>query len=224
MTDKGYEVAHIDELEELPINKGEFVWRPVRRRFGITAFGTNAYTADAGQRVVEEHSESGGHQELYVVLRGRATFTLDGEEIDAPAGTLVFAQPGTKRGAIAAEDGTAVLGVGAKPGEVFEPSPWEDSFAAGSYADLGQVEKAREIMDAALAARPDDWRAHYNYACLLALNDEPEAAITELQRAYELEPKEVGDYAGRDSDLDPIRDDPRVSAIAGQANAGGEGA
>ena len=224
MTDKCYEVVHIDELEELPINKGEFVWRPVRRRFGITAFGTNAYTADAGQRVVEEHSESGGHQELYVVLRGRATFTLDGEEIDAPAGTLVFAQPGTKRGAIAAEDGTAVLGVGAKPGEVFEPSPWEDSFAAGSYADLGQVEKAREIMDAALAARPDDWRAHYNYACLLALNDEPEAAITELQRAYELEPKEVGDYAGRDSDLDPIRDDPRVSAIAGQANAGGEGA
>ena len=224
MTDKGYEVAHIDELEELPINKGEFVWRPVRRRFGITAFGTNAYTANAGQRVVEEHSESGGHQELYVVLRGRATFTLDGEEIDAPAGTLVFAQPGTKRGAIAAEDGTAVLGVGAKPGEIFEPSPWEDSFAAGSYADLGQVEKAREIMDAALAARPDDWRAHYNYACLLALNDEPEAAITELQRAYELEPKEVGDYAGRDSDLDSIRDDPRVSAIAGQADAGGEGA
>jgi quercetin dioxygenase-like cupin family protein len=224
MTDNGYEVAHIDELEELPINKGEFVWRPVRRRFGITAFGTNAYTANAGQRVVEEHSESGGHQELYVVLRGRATFTLDGEKIDAPAGTLVFAQPGTKRGAIAAEDGTAVLGVGAKPGEIFEPSPWEESFAAGSYADLGQVERAREIMDAALAARPDDWRAHYNYACLLALNDEPEAAITELQRAYELEPKEVGDYAGRDSDLDSVRDDPRVSAIAGQADAGGEGA
>ena len=224
MTDKGYEVAHIDELEELPINKGEFVWRPVRRRFGITAFGTNAYTADAGQRVVEEHTESGGHQELYVVLRGRATFTLDGEEIDAPAGTLVFAQPGTRRGAIAAEDGTAVLGVGAKPGEIFEPSPWEDSFAAGSYADLGQVERAREIMDAALAARPDDWRAHYNYACLLALNDEPEAAITELERAYELEPKEVGDYTGRDSDLDSIRDDPRVSAIAGQADAGGESA
>jgi quercetin dioxygenase-like cupin family protein len=224
MTDKGYDVAHIDELEELPINKGEFVWRPVRRRFGITAFGTNAYTANAGQRVVEEHTESGGHQELYVVLRGRATFTLDGEEIDAPAGTLVFVQPGTKRGAIAAEDGTAVLGVGAKPGEVFEPSPWEDSFAAGSYADLGQVERARKIMDAALAARPDDWRAHYNYACLLALNDEPEAAITELQRAYELEPKEVGGYAGRDSDLDSIRDDPRVSAIAGQADAGGESA
>jgi quercetin dioxygenase-like cupin family protein len=222
MTDKGYEVAHVDELEELPINKGEFVWRPVRRRFGITAFGTNAYTADAGQRVVEEHTESGGHQELYVVLRGRATFTLDGEEVDAPAGTLVFAQPGTKRGAVAAEDGTAVLGVGAKPGVVFEPSPWEESFAAGSYADQGQVDKAREIMDAALAARPDDWRAHYNYACLLALNDDPEAAIAELQRAHELEPGEVSNYARGDSDFDSIRDDPRFSAVAGQADAGGE--
>jgi quercetin dioxygenase-like cupin family protein len=222
MTGKGYEVAHIDELEELPINKGEFVWRPVRRRFGITAFGTNAYTADAGQRVVEEHTESGGHQELYVVLRGRATFTLDGEEVDAPAGTLVFAQPGTKRGAVAAEDGTAVLGVGAKPGVVFEPSPWEESFAAGSYADQGQVDKAREIMDAALAARPDDWRAHYNYACLLALNDDPEAAIAELQRAHELEPGEVSNYARGDSDFDSIRDDPRFSAVAGQADAGGE--
>ena len=222
MTDKGYEVAHIDELEELPINKGEFVWRPVRRRFGITAFGTNAYTADAGQRVVEEHTETGGHQELYVVLRGRATFTLDGDEIDAPAGTLVFAQPGTKRGAVAAEDGTAVLGVGAKPGEVFEPSPWEDSFAAGSYADLGQIDKARELMDAAIAARPDDWRAHYNYACLLAQNGDPEQAIAELQRAHELEPAEVSGYIPRDTDFDPIREDPRVSAIAGQADTDGE--
>lgn len=224
MTDSGYEVAHIDDLEELPINKGEFVWRPIRRRFGITAFGTNAYTADAGQRVVEEHTESGGHQELYVVLRGRATFTLDGDEVDAPAGTLVFARPGTKRGAIAAEDGTAVLGVGAKPGEAFEPSPWEDSFLAGSYAEMGQVDKAREIMDAALATRPDDWRAHYNYACLLALNDDPEDALTHLERAFALEPKEVSDYARRDSDLDALREDPRFSAIAGQADARSESA
>ena len=132
---EGYDVAHLDELEELPINNGEFVWRPVRRRFGITAFGTNAYTAEAGQRVVEEHSESDGHEEMYVVLRGRATFTLGDDEIDAPAGTLVFAKPGTKRGAVATEDGTAVLAVGAKPGVVFVPSPWEDIFAAFSYAE-----------------------------------------------------------------------------------------
>ena len=222
MTDKGYEVAHVDELEELPINKGEFVWRPVRRRFGISAFGTNAYTAKAGQRVIEEHTEQGGHEELYVVLRGRATFTLGDDEVDAPAGTLVFARPGTKRGAIAVEDGTAVLGVGAKPGVVFEPSPWEDSFAAGAYADLGEWEKGRELMEAAVAARPDDWRAHYNFACLLAVNGDADGAVAELQRAHELEPEEVSKYADGDSDFDSIRDDPRFSAVAGQADAAGE--
>src|SRR2546430_15958467 len=84
----GYEVAHIDELEELPINNGEFVWRPVRRRFGITAFGTNAYTGNAGQRVIEEHFERENHKEMYDVLRGRATFMLADTTIDASARTL----------------------------------------------------------------------------------------------------------------------------------------
>jgi quercetin dioxygenase-like cupin family protein len=129
----GYEVAHIDELDELPVNNGEFVWRPVRRRFGISAFGTNAYTAHAGQRVVEEHYERDGHEEMHVVLRGRATFTLGDDEADAPAGTLVFARPGTKRGAIAAEDGTAVLAVGAKPGIVFE------AVGLGGHLDFDSV-------------------------------------------------------------------------------------
>jgi quercetin dioxygenase-like cupin family protein len=224
MTGKGYEVAHIDELEELPINKGEFVWRPVRRRFGISAFGTNAYTAKAGQRVIEEHTESGGHEELYVVLRGRATFTLGDDEVDAPAGTLVFAQPGTKRGAIAVEDGTAVLGVGAKPGVVFEPSPWEDVFAAGSYADMGQVERARTLIEGAVAARSDDWQSHYNFACFEALHGDPEAAIAELRRAHELEPTRVAELATGDRDFDSIREDPRFSAIAGQADAAGKSA
>src|SRR5213080_4503773 len=139
----GYQVAHIDELEELPINDGEFVWRPIRRRFGITAFGTNAYTAQAGQRVIEEHSEREGHEEMYVVLRGRATFQLDDEGVDAGPGTLVFVRPVTRRGAIAAEDDTFILAVGAKPGVVFEPSLWEDIFAAYSYAEQGDVQRGR---------------------------------------------------------------------------------
>jgi quercetin dioxygenase-like cupin family protein len=224
MTDKGYEVAHIDELEELPINKGEFVWRPVRRRFGITAFGTNAYTAKAGQRVIEEHYERDGHEELYVVLRGRATFTLGDDEVDAPAGTLVFARPGTKRGAIAAEDGTAVLGVGAKPGVVFEPSPWEEIFAGFSYADQGDLDKARELLEGAVATHPEAWQGHFNLACFEILHGDKEAGIAAVQRAYELEPEQVPKYVVEDTDFDAVRDDPRVSAIAGQADTAGEGA
>ena len=221
---KGYEIAHVDELEELPINDGEFVWRPVRRRFGISAFGTNAYTAKAGQRVLEEHYERDGHEELYVVLRGRATFTLGDDEIDAPAGTLVFALPGTKRGAIATEDGTALLAVGAKPGIVFEPSPWEDIFAAFSYAGKGEIEKARELITAAVARRPDEWQGHFNAACFEILHGDQETGIAHLQKAYELDPERVAEAAAKDTDFDAVRDDPRVSAIAGKTNAGGEGA
>lgn len=216
---KGYEVAQIDELEELPVNQGEFVWRPVRLRFGITAFGTNAYTARAGQRVVEEHYERDGHEEMYVVLRGRATFTLGDDLVDAEPGTIVFVQPGTKRGAIASEDGTAVLAVGAKPGVVFEPSPWEDIFAAFSYADRGELDKARQLIADAIERHPDAWQGHFNAACFEVLHGDKERGIASLQRAYELEPESVAEAAAKDSDFDAVRDDPRVLAITGQPEA-----
>jgi quercetin dioxygenase-like cupin family protein len=212
---EGYDVANIDELEELPINGGEFVWRPVRRRFGITAFGTNAYTARAGQRVLEEHTERDNHQEMYVVLRGRATFTLDDDEIDAPAGTIVFVRPNTRRGAIAVEDGTAVLAVGAKPGVVFEPSAWEEFFAANAYADLGEVARARELITTALEQYPDGWEGYYNAACLEARHGEREQALEYLERAVEREPTRVPELAHEDDDFDSIRDDPRFQAAVG---------
>jgi len=208
----GYEVAHIDELEELPINNGEFVWRPVRRRFGITAFGTNAYTGNSGQRVIEEHAERDNHQEMYVVLRGRASFTLGDDEVDAPAGTLVFARPGTKRGAVAAEDGTAVLAVGAKPGVVFEPSLWEDVFAAYSYAELGDLDRARSLVQGAIDRSPDAWQGHYNAACIEASLGDPEKAIAHLKRSVELDAEATKKAAATDKDLDSIRERPDYPA------------
>jgi quercetin dioxygenase-like cupin family protein len=221
----GYEIARIDELEELPINQGEFVWRPVRRRFGISAFGTNVYTARAGQRVLEEHAEKDGHEEMYVVLRGGATFTLDDEEVDAPAGTLVFVRPNTRRGAIAAEDDTAILAVGAKPGVVFEPSPWEDLFAANSYADLGDLERARSLIDESLGKHPDQWQGYYNAACIEAKAGDAERALEYLRRGAELDQERIANYAKEDADFDSIRDEPRFeSAIAGQSDPAGPGA
>ena len=218
----GYEVARIDELEELPIAGGEFVWRPIRRRFGITAFGTNAYTGNAGQRVIEEHAERDNHQEMYVVLRGRATFTLGDDEIDAPAGTLVFVRPNTRRGAIAAEDGTAVLAVGAKPGVVFEPSLWEDVFAANAYADKGDLEQARTLFADLLHEHPDAWQGFFNAACLEARVGDKDQAIEHFQRAVELEPEKAREFAKTDSDFDSIRDDPRfASLVSGEPDSGG---
>jgi len=209
----GYEIARVDELDAYPVNGGEFVWRPVRRRFGISAFGTNAYSADkAGQRVVEEHSERDGHEEMYVVLRGRVTFTLDGEEIDAGPGTLVFVRPETRRGAIAAEDGTFVLAVGAKPGVVFEPSLWEDIFLALCSAEQGDLEQGRELVQGAIARAPDSWPAYYNAACMEARFGDPDAAVAHLKRAVELDPEASRRAAAKDGDLDAIRGRPDYPA------------
>jgi quercetin dioxygenase-like cupin family protein len=225
MAGSKYEVAHVDELEELPINNGEFVWRPVRRRFGISAFGTNAYTAEAGQRVIEEHDEQDGHEEMYVVLRGRARFTLDGDDVEAGAGTLVFVRPETRRGAVAIEDGTAILAVGAKPGVVFEPSPWEGLFAANSHADQGDLETARALIDEALAEHPGAWQGFYNAACIEAKLGDPDRALDHLRRAADLNRERVAHHAAGDPDFDGVRADPRYrSAVAGQADAAGAGA
>ena len=144
----------------------------VRRHFGIRAFGTNAYTAaKAGDRVVEEHTEAtNGHEELYFVAEGSAHFTLDGDEVDAPAGTFVAVAPAIRRGAVANEAGTTIVVFGGKPGEPFTVSGWEASFAAFAYQRAGEPERALATMRAGY--REDDWAANYNFACLLALQGE----------------------------------------------------
>jgi hypothetical protein len=121
----------IDEVTGLD-GPGASDWKPLRHHFGIRAFGVNAWVAgEAGQELVEEHDEvleegAGGHEELYAITRGRATFTVDGERVDAPAGTIVHVgDPRLIRSAVAEEPGTTVLCVGAEPGKAFEPSDWE---------------------------------------------------------------------------------------------------
>ena len=210
----GYEIAHLDDLERLPVDEEGLLWRPIRRRFGITAFGTNAWTAaKAGDRVLEEHYEREGHEEMYFVAAGRARFTLGDEEHDAPAGTLVFARPGTRRGAIAEEPGTTIVAIGAKPGVVFEPSKWEEWYAATGLRRLGRQEEARALMDASIAANPDEWQGYFNLACFEALDGRSDEAIAALQRAIEIAPDEARKYAAEDSDFDSIRADPRWEAL-----------
>lgn len=134
MSKPPYEVVALDELDRIPVGEHGLMWRPVRRRLGIEAFGVNAYTAEEqGHEVVEHHDETGTgagrHEELYVVVRGHARFTLDGEEVDAPAGTFVFVRdPAMMRAAVAHEAGTTVLAVGGEPGAAYSVSPWERKY------------------------------------------------------------------------------------------------
>jgi mannose-6-phosphate isomerase-like protein (cupin superfamily) len=184
------------------------VWRPVRRRLGITAFGTNAYTAaKAGDRVVEEHYERDGHEELYFVAKGHATFTLGDEEFDAPMGTFVHATPGTKRGAFATEPETTIVAFGAKPGVPHEISGWEEIFVAFGHLRNGDEAKGREVMEAVIAEKPDVWQGYYNAACFEADTGNKEAAFEYLRKAIELEPA-AREHAAKDEDFDAIRDDP----------------
>jgi tetratricopeptide (TPR) repeat protein len=218
-------IARIEELERYPIEGQEgLTWRPVRRHFDIQAFGVNAYTADeAGQRVVEEHREEGGHEELYVVVSGRATFMVDGEEHDAAVGTLVHCPPGTPRGAVAAEPGTTVLGIGAKPGEVFKPSGWEWTFAGMSLLNQGDEQAARREFEAGLEAYPDAWQGYYNLACAEARLGNSDEALANLKRAAEIDQAVVTKYAPDDEDFASLKDDPRFLAVTGQAQTDGTG-
>jgi mannose-6-phosphate isomerase-like protein (cupin superfamily) len=221
---RGHEVAKLDELERLPVDPDEgLVWRPVRRHFGIRAFGANAYTAaEAGDRVVEEHAETTNqHEELYFVAAGRATFTVDGDEVDAPAGTFVFVQPQTRRGAIANEPGTTVLAVGGRAGTPFQTSAWEAAFAAFAYQRTGDTERALATMREAYEGDSDHWAANYNFACMLALHGLEDEALEKLERAVGLN-AEAAELARGDEDFASLRNDPRfVSAVAGQPDSSG---
>ena len=206
-----YQVAHVDELEQLPVDDEGLTWRPVRRRFGIEAFGVNAYTAErAGQRVVEEHRETqNDHEELYFVATGRAAFTLDGDDVDAPAGTFVFVEPGTLRGAVAAEDGTTIVAMGGKRGHAFTPSGWEGWFVANAYQRQGRDDDALAVMREGVERDPGAWQGHFNLACIESKAGRRDEALVSLRRAAEIAPVEVAKHAATDSDLDAIRDDPR---------------
>jgi hypothetical protein len=134
-----YTAASIDEIPTVPYDEAPATeWRPVRRFFGIGSFGSNLFRANkAGDTLTYEHTEIEGagtrHEELFVVLSGHATFTVDGDKVDAPAGTFVHVpDPATRRGAVALEAGTTLLAIGAEPGEVFSPSTWDTEPLPGS--------------------------------------------------------------------------------------------
>lgn len=211
MTSAGYQVATFDELEAFPVDQEGLTWRPIRRRFGISSFGVNAYTAErAGDRVVEEHAETRNrHEEAYVVVSGRATFTLGDEEVDAPAGTVVYLpDPELRRGARATEAGTTVLALGARPGAVHEPSAWETFFAAYGYDKLGDAERGHRILREAVEREPESAVFRYHLACFDVQAGDRESALAQLRRAVELDP-EVAEWAAKDPDFDSVRGDPR---------------
>ena len=208
-----YKVANLEDIEE--VHDGRCPWRGVRHHLGIQAFGVNAWTArDAGDRIINEHSEEepNGDEELYVVLRGRATFELGDEKVDAPEGTFVFAKPGVKRTAFAEEAGTTILAIGAEAGKPYEAFGWEvwmplnALYQAGDYE--AAVAKGREVIE----ANPQYAGPLYNLACCESLAGHKAEAIGHLRQAVERSER-FREFAKGDSDFDAIRDEPEFRAL-----------
>jgi tetratricopeptide (TPR) repeat protein len=205
-----FRATTFDAIPDVPAVGGTLRWKPVRRTLGITAFGTNAYTADAGQDVVEPHDEltagAGGHEELYVVIAGHARFTIDGEELDAPAGTLVFLpDPAARRQAVAVANGTMVLAVGADPAERYRVSAWESSFLAEAQSLRGEHDAAIATARSALPEHEGNPSLHYNLACFLTRAGRHDEALAELRRAFDADPDKVRGWGADDEDLLPLR-------------------
>lgn len=202
-------LAHIDDLDAIEMPEG-FVWRPVRRHFGIRAFGTNAYTTGASRQVVEEHTEGQlEHEEIYLVLRGRVRFTIDGNDHELGPGQLVFVRdPSLKRGGVALTDDAAVLAVGGKPGEAHQVSAWEHVFAASPHMQAGRFAEAERLMNEGLEENPGNPALLYNLACVEALAGKNDSALDHLLAATGASERFLK-AAQTDKDFAAIRDDPR---------------
>jgi tetratricopeptide (TPR) repeat protein len=210
-----YSTAHLDDIDEFDDAGSHY--RPIRHHLGITAFGVTAWSAHAaGDRVINEHDEDdpSADQELFLVLRGHAVFDIDGDHVDAPAGTLVYAPPRTRRAATAALAGTTVVLVEGTPGKAYEPRGWElwaplaPLYQAGGYAEvadrLGEVVKAH----------PQYPMLFFNLACCESRCGRTTEALDHLRQAVEMS-EEFRANAKTDADLDPIRDEPAFRQLIG---------
>ena len=211
-----FQVAHLDELEpQEGVDGGK--WFRLRRDLDVKAFGVNAYGADAGKRVIEEHDElgtaAGKHQELYVVLRGAARFLLGGDQTTVSAGKFLFiADPSIRRGAIAEEDGTVVLVVGGTPGVAYQVSAWEAAGDAYPHWEKGDYGKAIEIFRSVVAEHPEAGVVLYNLACVEVLAGEPDPALDHLRQAIKVEER-FRESARKDEDFAAVRDRPEFQEL-----------
>lgn len=208
-----FEAVRLRDIAPVAGSEG-FAILPVRLRFGIESFGVNAYRATADDApVIEAHDElghgAGRHEELYFVAVGHAVFELDGEQVDAPAGTFVYVgDPKVRRGAIGRKEGTTVLVVGGVSGMPFRASPWEAWLEAAPHLEAGDPHAAVEVLERTLAAHPGNPNVLYNLACSEALAGSNDKALTHLTEAVAGDPR-ARDWAQTDDDFAAIRDDPR---------------
>jgi hypothetical protein len=216
-TDTSYRVLSLPQ--EAAEGDGDRVFVRLRSTLDIGAFGASAsYQAKAGEDVVGEHDELGpgadGHEELYVVVQGSAAFTVDGEEIDAPHGTVVFVQPGATRKAIATSDGTIVLAVGGRRGEAYRLPPGAELADFFEHYNEKDWDGALAACHVALKKFPGNALILYNIACLESLLGRGDQAVETLRGSVEQWPR-FKENARGDDDFASLRENPRFLELVG---------
>jgi uncharacterized cupin superfamily protein len=116
---------HSIDLTTIAVGPTEFGrWAALNGPLGLDAFGVNVVEVNPQSGVESSHDETeSSQQELFVVIAGKARFTVGGETFDAGPGTAVgVADPALMRGYEAIEAGTRVLCLGAEAPA--EPPKW----------------------------------------------------------------------------------------------------
>lgn len=200
-----WRVVRLEDIER----RGRFI--PLREHLGIHSFGINAITLGSDGTLINEHDEAGSRQEeVYIVLDGTATFEIDGQTFDAPAGTFVSVRPESRRKATGE---ATVLALGGTPGEAYRGLDWGEAWAVHNESLTAYGEQ--RYADALAAVRsglerfPDHPGLNYNYACFATLAGEvDEETFSRLRQSGESYPP-FRDQARVDEDFTSVRDDPR---------------
>jgi len=209
VTEAGFESVRLADLERAD------GWAPIRLRLGVRGFGINAWSAhEAAAPVIPDHDElPTRHEELYLVIAGHARFTVGGETVDAPTGTVVFVRdPALVRGAVAVDPETTVLAVGGPAGEAFAPRSWEVDRDVFPLMEQGRYAEARGALMGALDRYQDRTLLLFNLACAEARLGEHDAAFEHLGAAIAERPALI-DHAREDDDLRSLHEDPRFGAL-----------
>jgi quercetin dioxygenase-like cupin family protein len=120
----GFVVKPLEDFEEME-GSGECTWRLARKSLGLSSFGMNLVDIGPGGQIPEHDETERDHEEVFIILDGDATASIDGTEHSAPKGTFVRVAPEVRRTIRNKGDGTVRLMIVSAPrSSGYEPMGW----------------------------------------------------------------------------------------------------
>jgi mannose-6-phosphate isomerase-like protein (cupin superfamily) len=105
----GYTVMAIDEMAT---HLGGAV-KLAGAELGVESFGLQVLDFPPGFAHYPEHDHAeDGQEEVYVVLRGSAEFTVDGQSVSLEPGRMLRVEPASRRAMVPGSEGVRLLAIG----------------------------------------------------------------------------------------------------------------